>query len=252
VTSVHPLSGVLDACARGCFPSADGAVDVLPPDSDGARAVVAMTGHAFVLADVDPADLAGPMGGPEGGFGAALMPAVLTWLAGDDMTIGSTDVVLVAVGTGGAASAVATTAYDDHPRVVRARAHRRDVAVYSDTDGVVIIGRGLVGRTELSVELFGQGGPGDGAGRRLIAAGLATVLAGEWCWGVVLGPGRRRQRPLAARLPGVRVPPDLRRGADHVSPNPKPHFHSGIGPEMHRIRCGNGIGGVASVGGRWR
>jgi hypothetical protein len=194
VTSVHPLAVLLDACARGEFPGADGAVEVLRPDGDGTRAVVAMTGHAYVLADVGAADLARLMGGSAGGFGAAMHPAVLSWLAVDDRTIGSTDVVLVAAGTGGATSATATARYDDHPRVLRARAHRRDVGVYGDADGVVIVGRGLVGRTELSVELFEPDLTRDHAGRRLIAAGLATVPAGEWCWAQVAAGNARSLR----------------------------------------------------------
>jgi hypothetical protein len=198
VTSVHPLSAVLAACAHGHFPPADGAVDVLPPDDDGARAVVAMTGHAYVLACVDPADLARLMGGAAGGFGAALLPQVLTWLAGADRTIGSTDVVLVAAGTGATAPRNATTRYDGHPRVLRARVHRRDVAVYDDADGVVIVGRGLVGRTELSVELFDPDASTEQVGRRLIAAGLATVPSGEWCWAQVAAGNARSLRAFLA------------------------------------------------------
>jgi hypothetical protein len=189
---------MLDACAHGRFPPADGAVDVLPPDGDGARAVVALTGHAYVLADVDPADLARRMGGRAGGFGAALMPSVLTWLAGDDRTIGSTDVVLVAGGGGQATSPTATARYDDHPRVLRARAHRCGVAVYEDADGVVIVGRGLVGRTELSVELFDPDASTDRSGRRLITAGLAAVPAGEWCWAQVAAGNARSLRAFLA------------------------------------------------------
>jgi hypothetical protein len=170
----------------------------MPPDGDGARAVVAMTGHAYVLAGVDPVDLARLMGGSAGGFGAALMPRVLTWLAGEGRTIGSTDVVLVAAGTGSVASRIATTAYDDHPRVLRARAHRRDISVYDDADGVVIVGRGLVGRTELSVELFDPDASTEKVGRRLIAAGLATVAAGEWCWAQVAAGNARSLRAFLA------------------------------------------------------
>jgi hypothetical protein len=198
VTCVHPLAAVLDASARGDFPSADGAVDVLPPDGDSTRAVVAMTGHAFVLADIGAADLARLMGTAVGGFGAALMPAVLTWLADGDRTIGSTDVVLVAAGTGGATSVYPTTRYDDHQRVLRARAHRRDVAVYGDAHGVAIVGRGLVGRTELAVELFDQRSSSQRAGRRLIAAGLAAVPAGEWCWAQVAAGNARSLRAFLA------------------------------------------------------
>ncbi len=66
---------------------------------------------------------------------------------------------------------------DDHPRVVRSRQHRRDVVVYGDDAGLVTIGRGLVDRLEVSVEVF-EAGTG-GAGRRLISEALALVPAGD-------------------------------------------------------------------------
>jgi hypothetical protein len=195
VTAAHPLAAILDeaACGRR-FPPADGAVDVLPVDSDGTRAVVAFTGHAYVLADVAEDGLVRRMPvAKEGGFGGALHPDVLSWLAGPDREIGSIDVVLVARGLG---SAVAPeTRLDDvlveHSRVQRAMRHRRDVEVVVEPDGVVVLGRGLAGRRELSVELFDPAAPSSGAGRRLIAAGLAAVPVGEWCWAQV-APGNAR------------------------------------------------------------
>ena len=48
----------------------------------------------------------------------------------------------------------------------------------ADERGLVTIGRGLVGRTELSVELVGAR-PGRGTGRALIAEGLAAIDAGQ-------------------------------------------------------------------------
>lgn len=69
------------------------------------------------------------------------------------------------------------TDYDDHPRVRGARHHRRDVRVLGDGRGLVTIGTGLAGRTELSVETV-SGDPGRGAGRELILGGLADVPTG--------------------------------------------------------------------------
>ena len=56
---------------------------------------------------------------------------------------------------------------------------------------MVVLGRGLVGRRELSVELFDPSAVSSGAGRRLIAAGLRCVPVGEWCWAQV-APGNAR------------------------------------------------------------
>jgi hypothetical protein len=181
--SAHPLADVLAAAADGVFPPPDGGVDVLAPDAAGFRAVVSLTGHAYVLADVDADELR--RRGADG-YGGASQPDVVRWLAGPRGTVGSLDVVLVATARPGPVLDHRDD-LDDHPRVRRARAHRRDVEVSGDDDGVVIIGRGLVGRWELSVERHDPG-RGGGHGRRLIAAGLARVPAGERCWAQV-APG---------------------------------------------------------------
>jgi ribosomal protein S18 acetylase RimI-like enzyme len=181
---VHPLAPILDAAADGHFPPADGAVDVLPPDRGGMRGVVAFTGHAYVLAHVDPDELAGR--GADG-YGGATRADVLVWLAGSGGRVGSLDVVLVAAGAPGP-SVPRRTDLDDHPRVQRAVGYRTDVEAYGDDAGLVVLGHGLVGRRELSVELLDPASAGRGHGRRLIRAGLARVDPGERCWAQV-APG---------------------------------------------------------------
>jgi hypothetical protein len=181
---VHPLAGILDAAAEGRFPPADGGVDVLPADRGGVRAVVAFTGHAYVLADVDPGELVA-LGAD--GYGGATRADVLVWLAEPGGRIGSLDVVLVAAGTPGP-SVPRRTDLDHHPRVRRAVGHRTDVEVYGDDAGLIVLGHGLVGRRELSVELLDPLAAGQGHGRRLIRAGLARVARGELCWAQV-APG---------------------------------------------------------------
>lgn len=189
--SPHPLSAVLESAAFGRFPDADGGVDVLPPDVDGTIAVVALTGHAYVLAAVDPAEVAARA--PEGGYGASLAPEFLLWLAGDDhKQIDTIDLLLVWVGEANRAARLApTTDYDDHPRVVRARKYRHDVSVYASRDGLAIIGTGLAGRREIAVELFDPANAPRGSGRRLVAAGLAALPPDEHVWAQV-SPGNAR------------------------------------------------------------
>jgi hypothetical protein len=183
--AAHPLAAVLDAAIAGSFPPADGRVEVLAPDRSGWGAVVAMTGHAYVLADVDPDELAARGGD---GFGGASHPDVLRWLAGPGGAIGSVDAVLVGRGEVGAPLARRTD-LDHHPRVQRAREHRADVEVYADDAGVVVLGRGLADRVEMAVELLDPAGSGSGGhGRRLIRAGLATLPPGAPCWAQV-APG---------------------------------------------------------------
>ena len=180
----HPLRAILERAAGASFPPADGGVEVLSPDGAGTRAVVAFSGHAYVLADVDPDELAA-LGAD--GYGGASKPDVLRAVAGADREIGSLDVVLVT--TGGTGERLERRHdLDHHPRVQRATHHRRDVEVYGDDVGLVILARGLVDRRELSVELLDPASGGRGEGRRLIRAGLAAIPPGEWCWAQV-APG---------------------------------------------------------------
>lgn len=170
----HPLAAALVAAAHGSFPPADGRVHVVPPDDTGTEAIVEFTGHAFVLTHRDPSD---ELFAGVDAFGGAGDPRFVVALAGDG-AIGTHDAVLVRHGGSSAEPLPETDRYDDHPRVVRARHHRHSVDVLGDATGLVTIGVGLVGRTELSVELTGDAG-GRGAGRALILGGLATVSAGE-------------------------------------------------------------------------
>jgi hypothetical protein len=181
---MHPLRAVLEAVAGGSFPPPDGRCDVLPPDAAGIRAVVSFTGHSYVLADADADELA--RRGADG-FGGASRPDVVTWLAGPGGHVGSLDVVLVATASGGTCL---DRRFDlgDHPRVRRAVHYRHDVEVYGDDVGLVVLGHGLAGRREISVELIDPDSATKGHGRRLIRSGLGCLQPGERCWAQV-APG---------------------------------------------------------------
>jgi hypothetical protein len=157
---------------------------VLPPDDDGTCAVVELTGHSYALTEHALVDLRA-LGAD--GFGGSTHPDVLRWLAGPDGWIGSIDVVLVATARPGDRLADRSD-LEHHPRVARARAHRRDVRVFGDDRGVVTLGRGLVGRLELSVELYDVTSRSAGAGRALVCAGLAMASHGALVWAQV-SPG---------------------------------------------------------------
>ena len=122
-----------------------------------------------VLARVDPADLKGP-----------LAPAVLTWLAErTGLVAGSLDVVLAwmperAVG----GSPVHEVAPGGHPRVERARRWRRELRVFEGDGGMVVIGRGVADRLELSVEVEPERRD-RGLARRLAAGALAVAAPAE-------------------------------------------------------------------------
>ena len=186
--AVHALSEALQAAAEGRFPAVDGLVEVHPPDDSGTHAVVEFTGHAFVLTTRPSIEV---VDRGANGFGAATHPDLLRWLAGPGGEIGSHDSVLVARGTGDERAGTGLTARDDlesHPRVVRARKHRRNVRVFGDDRGLVTLGGGLVGRLEISVELFGTATASSGAGRELIRAGLDHAPTGALVWAQV-APG---------------------------------------------------------------
>ena len=173
---MHELHRILLDAADGRFPDVDGGVVVMTPMADDHHAVVEFTGHSIVLTDRDPAEV---LERGVDGFGGASQPDVLRWLAGPRGWIGSHDAVLVASGAGGAGggSLPERDDLDDHPRVVRSREHRRDVRVHGDDTGLVTIGRGLVDRLEVAVEVF-VGAP-EGTGRRLIRAALALIPVGD-------------------------------------------------------------------------
>jgi len=181
---MHPLHAALVAAAGGRFVPADGRAEVHLPGADGQHAVVEFTAHAFVLTDRDASDV---IERGADGLGGSSTPELLLWLAGRGGSIGSHDVLLVAKGTGGG-SLPERSDLDDHPRVVRSRSHRRDVRVFGDETGFVTIGTGLVGRTEISVELALGKTHQRGSGGQLIEEGRALVPTGELIWAQV-APG---------------------------------------------------------------
>lgn len=187
---------LLDA-ADGRYPLDDGGVTVVPPDATtGLHAVVSFTGHAVLATDrtYDEVVAAGA-----DGLAGALAPDLLRWLAGPDGWIGVVDVVLVARGAGTGGTTLAPTArFDDHPRVGYARATRTDVLVLGDDRGLVTLGRGLGGRTEVGFELVGPARLGEGLGRSLLQDLIAETPAGELLFASCAPGNARSLRALLA------------------------------------------------------
>jgi GNAT superfamily N-acetyltransferase len=171
---------LLHAAARGAFPPEDGRTEVVGAVAGAPAAVLSFTAHHVVAADVpaaevlervDPADLKGP-----------LAPAVLEWLASrTGLVAGSLDVLLAwipsrAVASGG--PAVREVEPSTHPRIDRARRWRRDVRVFEGDAGMVVLGRGLAGRLELSVEVA-PGARGRGVARGLVGSALTASSVAE-------------------------------------------------------------------------
>lgn len=166
------LADLVRDAADGRFPPADGGWVQVPPWRAGVEAVLAFTGFAVLAVD-------GPLPRPVDGFGGAHDPRLITALAGPDSWIDSLDALLVARGTGGPPALRVRPDLAGHPRVAFARAVRDDVRVLgrADGDGLAVLGRGIAGLTELSMEVppAGRGG----AGRALACDALTCVPAGE-------------------------------------------------------------------------
>ena len=166
------LLRLLEDAARGSPPATDGVVEVWPAPDGPVDAVLAFTAHHVVAAGVDPGLVAERL--PDGDLGAPMSPGFLWWLGERLGSVpGSPDVVLAAEGVGGdpplALRPVAGP--DRHPRAARAARFRGDLQVWTDPDGagVVVLGRGLAGRREVSFEVD-PARRDRGLGRLLVAA----------------------------------------------------------------------------------
>lgn len=181
----HPLLSVWLSAASGRFPPVDGGVTTVAPFGNGLEAVVSFTGHAYLVTALthDAFD-----GDRLDGFGAALQPSVLQRLAGPHGVVGVLDATLVARGLGDGRLPQRPD-LDDHPRSQHARQLRSDVRVHGDERGLVTIGVGHAGRTEMSVEVFDDGA--QGTGRALIIEALRLVPVGEPVFATV-APGNAR------------------------------------------------------------
>jgi hypothetical protein len=199
---VNALATLLDDAARGRFPAAGGGFEVLPAPEGAAAAVVSFAGHHVIAADVPDGWVEERLAGA--GLGEAMRPGFLAALAEETRSEpNDLDVVLAAAGLAGEPALV--LGRPQHPRAQRALLHREDVRVLEDREGLttVILGRGLAGRLEVSMEVdpsargagrargalvearkvagpgeivFAQTAPGNAASlRALLAAGFAPI-----------------------------------------------------------------------------
>jgi GNAT superfamily N-acetyltransferase len=175
----HRLADLLAAAARGMFPAVDGSVEVLPSPPGPADAVVALTAHSVVAADVDPHAVAAEL--PAGSLSAPLLPPFLSWLARQlKSEAGNLDVLLAAGPVGPVDLELLEVGEAAHPRVERARRYRSAVRIYEPSSGgaLVVIGRGLAGRYEVSIEVAPDR-RGMGLGRSLAQAAPALAPSGQ-------------------------------------------------------------------------
>jgi RimJ/RimL family protein N-acetyltransferase len=143
-------------------------------------AVVAFTAHSILATGLPEDEVWAHL--PDADLGAPMAAAFLAWLGKAlESTPGTVDVVLVHLGPTRSSMELVPEINDyDHPRAKRARQQRRQVQTYADAQkqGIVMLGRGLVDRWEISLELA-PAARGHGLGRAIITAARALIPADE-------------------------------------------------------------------------
>jgi GNAT superfamily N-acetyltransferase len=185
------LRDILDAAAHGVFPPADGRTTVVPQPSPRDAGVMSFTAHSVVFTDEDPAWVYDSLRGLDcDPLAATLSPRFLTALMERTGRSAETiDAVLVGSPLPGAPPLGLTEIEDAaHPRIRYAGRRRDEVRAWTARGGVLVVGRGVAGRLEVSVEVD-EDARHRGLGRLLVAA--ARHLVTEPLWAQV-APGNAR------------------------------------------------------------
>jgi GNAT superfamily N-acetyltransferase len=183
----NSLTALLAAAAAGRYPPPDGAVTVVPQPSARDAGVIGFTAHAVIFTDADPGWVRGQL--PAGDLAAPLTPAFLQALCQRTGRYAhSIDMVCVAAPLPGALPAGLVPYRDPaHPRIARALRYRDDVRCWRADGGVIVLGRGVAGRWEASVEVD-AGRRGHGLGRELALAARRLVPGRAPVWAQI-APG---------------------------------------------------------------
>jgi GNAT superfamily N-acetyltransferase len=188
---LETLPDILDAAAHGVFPPADGRTTVVPQPSPRDAGVMAFTAHSVVFTDEDPAWVDATLRGLDcDALAATLNPRFLTALMERTGRWTETiDAVLVGSPLPGTPPLGLKEIEDaGHPRIRYARRRREEVRAWTTQGGVLVVGRGVAGRLEVSVEVD-EDARHRGLGRLLVAA--ARHLVTEPLWAQV-APGNAR------------------------------------------------------------
>ncbi|SEE51275.1 Acetyltransferase (GNAT) family protein [Streptomyces sp. 3213] len=195
---METLRDILDAAARGVFPSPDGRTTVVPQASERDAGVLAFTAHAVVFTDEDPQWVHDTLAAvPCDALAAPMNPRFLAALLDrTGRTAENVDAMLVGTPLPGEPPLPLKEIVDgDHPRIVYARGRRDDVRAWTTEGGVLVMGRGIAGRLEVSVEIE-EGVRQRGLGRSLVTA--ARQLAAEPLWAQVAPGNARSMRAFLA------------------------------------------------------
>lgn len=198
---MHPLAEVLDRAARGSAPPTDGGVDVLGSTGGTPDAVVAFAGHLTIASSIPHRHVREHF--PDGDFATWTAPPTLSWLErASHRRLVPADVVLAATGLGCDPIIDLDTHRDalQHSRVDQARRHRTEIEVFTtpeNRDGVLVLGRGLVGRREMAFEVD-VARRCEGVGRSLAHAARCLTPPDEVVWAQVAPPNAASLRALLA------------------------------------------------------
>ncbi|MFE3856721.1 GNAT family N-acetyltransferase [Streptomyces griseorubiginosus] len=188
---METLRDTLDAAARGVFPPADGGTTVVPQSCRRDAGVLSFTAHSVVFTDEDPAWVHATLRGLDcDALAATMNPRFLTALQDRTGRRSETiDVMLVADPLPGEPPLPLKEIEDaNHPRIAYARRRRDDIRAWTADGGVLVTGRGVGGRLEVSVEVD-EAVRQRGLGRALVTA--ARHLTAEPLWAQV-SPGNAR------------------------------------------------------------
>jgi GNAT superfamily N-acetyltransferase len=175
---------MLAAAAAGQPPPPDGSVTVLPRAAGGAKAgVVGFTAHNVVAADVDPDWVRSIL--PPGSLSAPMSARFLSALADRvGAEPGAYDAALIGPPLAIPLPGLTPVAGAESARLRRAERYRVDVRAWTVEGAILIVGRGLAGRWEVSLEVDPTC-RGRGIGRALVAAAPGLVPPGEPLWAQV-------------------------------------------------------------------
>jgi hypothetical protein len=195
---METLRDILDAVAQGVLPPPDGRTTVVPQMSERDAGVLAFTAHAVVFTDEDPQWVHDTLAAvPCDALAAPMNPRFLVALLERTGRKAETiDAMLVGSPLPGEPPLPLREITDgDHPRIVYARGRRDDVRAWTTEGGVIVLGRGVGGRLEVSVEID-EGVRHRGLGRALVSA--ARHLTAEPLWAQVAPGNARSMRAFLA------------------------------------------------------
>ncbi|MEU1272116.1 GNAT family N-acetyltransferase [Streptomyces sp. NPDC005799] len=179
---METLRDILDAAAHGVLPPADGSTTVVPQACERDAGVLAFTAHAVVFTDEDPEWVYDALRATD--CDALAAPMNPRFLAAFVERTGRTAETIDAMLVGGPLPGeppVALREVEDgaHPRIAYARGRRDDVRAWTTDGAVLVTGRGIGGRLEVSVEVD-EAVRHRGLGRSLVRAARHLVTEPLW------------------------------------------------------------------------